>query len=198
MPAAAELGISREAIARAEIMGRRTHEAITSMATSLLAIPEFSDALGRAFFSRAHYGHVNYGNEIPFVYFQRGGFGYLVGWDSSRYGPGLHGQPERHLDLIRSGLRITKYDPHEKTGDWEKKVAKLALETDFMVDKEDEILRFVKGSAEIKQGYDLDSSWEDPKSWSTADSKIKTSQESVFDKIPEEFGNLFPPAPVRI
>lgn len=200
MSARAERITTPEAVEAAETMGRRTHEAITGMATNLLAVPEFTDALARDFFRRSHDIHSTHSrNEIPSVYFQRGGFGYLVEWASNRFRPIHHDEPERTQDLIRSGLTVTKYDPREQADGWHKKIAKLSLETDFMEGENGEILRFVNGSAKIEQDYDLGLSWEDPKSWRTAEPTDTIEDEGVFDKIPEAFGDIRPgPATVRI
>ena len=198
--AAAERRTSPEAAARAEIMGRRTHEAITGMATDLLATPEFMDALGRSFFrrSRDHWNSYS-SNEIPTVYFTRGGFGYLVEWRNSRFQPRSHGEPERQQQLVSSGLTVTKYDPEAQTDGWQRKIAELKLRSDYMVDKHDEIARFVDGDAKLEKDFDLEESWENPKSWRNAKSKAITVDEEVFDKIPTVFDDLHQgPARVRI
>lgn len=194
MPAV-EQRTTPEQAASAEL-GRQAYDAITVLATHLLATPEFSEALGRAFFRRQR-SRSTQGNEIPSVYFNKGEFGYLVEWHSTRFEPGSHGQPER-ADMIRSWLTVTQYDPTEVTDGWEKKVAKAHVESDFVEGQKGAVERFVRGRASIEQGYDLNSSWETPKSWRTADRPAQTLEgQDALGKLPEVFPDLYPTS-VRI
>lgn len=191
----AERSIPREQEASAEL-GRRTHEAMTGIATNLLSTPEFMDALGRAFFRRQVFSRGIHQNEINSVYFPKGDFAYFVDWSSTRFEYGLHGEPER-LDVINSTLAITKYDPKESTDGWSKKVASARLTTHFLEGKEGEVVRFTDGSATLGEDYDLESSWETPRLWRSADPTKKSEGTDAIDNLPKVFADLYP-TPVKI
>src|SRR5207249_425190 len=96
--------------------GKRSFDLMTDIANNLGATPEFTTALTQAFFRRQVFPHGSR-NEINSVYFQKGDFRYLVDWHSTRFEPRQHGESEAR-DMIRSRLKITKYDPRDKTDEW--------------------------------------------------------------------------------
>ncbi len=181
--------------------GKRTYDLMTEITTNLLATPEFMRALGGAFFRRQQFRHSR--NTIDSVYFKKGDFEYLVQWFSARFEPSSHGQPEVR-DLIRSELKITKYDPKESTedstGGWLKRVASARIGSDFLEDEDDKdrgILRFIEGYITLDENYDLDTSWETPPSWRSAEPAKTTERKDAIDKLPEVFVDLYP-TPVKI
>lgn len=185
---------------RAEL-GKRIYDLTTELTTNLLTTPEFMTALGRVFFEREMFRN---GSRLMIrdVFFQKGDFEYRVGWESHRYGPSNHEQPERELDSVSTSLYITKYDPkeitHDSTGGSKKKVAKITMRSEFLENNDRSILRFIKnGSISLYEDFDLSTSEKTPRSWRDAQPNSRTVElAAIIDKLPEVFTDLYP-APTK-
>lgn len=180
MAARVETGQS-ETLSPAEL-GAKTHEAITSLVTNLLAIPELMTSLGQKFFGRTSSGE---GNTIDYVYFQKGKYGYSVDWHGSplRYGP------EKVRDY-QGNLRlgVEKFDLSKEGEDFDsKKIATMCLSSYFIEDQNGDIKEFTNGYAILDE--DFEPNWPDirrPKPANTFKDAV------ALDRIPQTFSDLYP------
>lgn len=129
-----------EVLSPAEL-GKRTHAVITDIATRLQGVPEFGDAVRKAFFDRSNDEGVKHTD----VYFKKGDYGYNVRFRAKprRFAPDLIQDYNADMYLI-----IMKYEYQPKLL-MPKIIGEVSLATEFTENQDGNISKFRNGRAYI-------------------------------------------------
>lgn len=176
MTTKAEQGTTEEILSPAEL-GERTHGVITDIATKLQGVPEFGNALHKAFFGRSF--RKDDRNILDHVYFEKGKYGYSIDFQAAprRFGPEEIGS---YTPSIRLTIHKYKKLDDETLESPAEPVASAYLTTAFIEDQNGKILNFTYGDASVEDSY-----WND-----------KYKDAAALEKMPEILRDLF--APIKL